>query len=112
MASSITSAGAGLPLPMIDGAQGAGAATRVTKPESGVEASSEGFGSMLRSKLGELADTQNAAATTAQDVAAGKVDDVARAMLQIEQANVSLQYATQLRNKAIEAYQEILRMQV
>lgn len=33
-------------------------------------------------------------------------------MLRIEQANVSLQMATQVRNKVIEAYQEVLRMQM
>jgi flagellar hook-basal body complex protein FliE len=91
---------------MIDGgASGAAAAG------GGTEAAS-GFGDVLRGKLGELNESQATANQAAQDLATGDIDDIARTMMQVEQANVSLQMATQLRNKAVEAYQEILRMQI
>ena len=52
------------------------------------------------------------ASKATEDMATGRVDDVAQTMMRIEQANVSLQMATQVRNKVIEAYQEVLRMQM
>ena len=67
---------------------------------------------MLRGKLDQLEQSQKAGAGASNDLATGRVDDIAQTMLRVEQANVSLQLATQVRNKAIEAYQEILRMQI
>lgn len=75
-------------------------------------AGSGSFAGVLKSKLTELNAQQGDAARASQDMAVGKVDDVAQTMLRIEQANVSLQMATQVRNKVIEAYQEVLRMQM
>lgn len=91
-----------LNLSMIDGA-GSGV---------GKTSSTEGFGSLLRGKLDELAKSQQLGEQATSDLATNRVDDIAQAMIRVEQANVSLQFATQVRNKAIEAYQEILRMQI
>jgi flagellar hook-basal body complex protein FliE len=71
-----------------------------------------GFANMISDQLTKLNESQGQANKVADDLATGRVDDVAQAMLSVEKANVQLQYATQLRNKGIEAYQEILRMQV
>jgi len=89
---------------MIDGAGAAGSTTSTDKVG--------GFGDVLRGKLDQLSQSQEVSNQASQDLATGDVDDIAKTMLQIEQANVSLQLATQLRNKAVEAYQEILRMQI
>lgn len=74
--------------------------------------SAGGFASMLANKLTELNTQQTSASNEMNAVATGKVDDVAQSMVRIEQANVSLQMATQVRNKVIEAYQEVIRMQI
>lgn len=71
-----------------------------------------GFGDVLKQKLTELNDSQLSADSAAQDMATGKVEDVAQTMMRIEHANMSLSLATSIRNKAVEAYQDILRMQV
>lgn len=70
------------------------------------------FAAVLKDKLTSLNSQQADAARASEDMATGRVDDVAQTMLRIEQANVSLQMATQVRNKVIEAYQDILRMQM
>lgn len=90
--------------PLLDGANAVGGA--------GKAVSTEGFGEMLRGKLEELTASQVTGEQAAGELATGRVDDLARTMLRVEQANISLQMATQLRNKAIDAYQEILRMQI
>ena len=70
------------------------------------------FAAVLKDKLGSLNAQQADSASASQDMATGRVDDVAQTMLRIEQANVSLQMATQVRNKVVEAYQEVMRMQM
>jgi flagellar hook-basal body complex protein FliE len=44
--------------------------------------------------------------------AAGETDDLVRVVTTAEEASVALQLAVQVRNRVIEAYQEIMRMQV
>jgi flagellar hook-basal body complex protein FliE len=88
-----------------------------TKATKAADAASEGsgtsdFAAVLKDKLTSLNTEQADAAKATTDMATGRVDDVAQTMLRIEQANVSLQMATQVRNKVIEAYQDILRMQM
>lgn len=79
---------------------------------SGTQKGVAGFAETLRTKLDELNVSQVQGDKAAQDMAAGRATDVAQTMLRIEQANVALQLAMSVRNKAIEAYQEVLRMQV
>lgn len=71
-----------------------------------------GFADLLRGKLDSLNAEQALGDKASQDMATNRVEDVAQAMLHVEKANVSLQFATQVRNKAIEAYQDILRMSI
>lgn len=107
--------GISLPLDLLNGgAKGVGAgkgdAAGETAPVEGGNAAS--FASVLKSKLTDLNAQQADAGKASEDMATGRVDDVAQTMLRIEQANVSLQMATQVRNKVLEAYQEVLRMQM
>ena len=95
-----------LALPMIDGVTG-GAASAASGGSGAVN-----FGEMLRNKMGSLQESQQVAENEAQLMATGQTDDIARSLMKVEEANVSLQLTTQLRNKAVEAYQEILRMQI
>ncbi|MBC7324544.1 MAG: flagellar hook-basal body complex protein FliE [Moorella sp. (in: Bacteria)] len=78
----------------------------------GTEAVAASFRELLAAKLGEINTLQQQADALAQEYLAGQVEDVHQVMLALEQANLSLQLAMQVRNKVIEAYQEISRMQI
>ncbi|GEA16645.1 flagellar hook-basal body complex protein FliE [Moorella sp. E308F] len=69
------------------------------------------FAEILMEKLGEINTLQQQADALTQEYLAGKIEDVHQVMLALEQANLSLQLAVQVRNKVVEAYQEISRMQ-
>ncbi len=97
-----------LTTPLMDGASSAATSSKAASPA----VSGSSFADMLSSKLESLDEGQKTANQVSQDIATNRVDDVAQGLLQVEKANVSLQFATQVRNKAIEAYQEILRMQI
>ncbi|MGB3990558.1 MAG: flagellar hook-basal body complex protein FliE, partial [Acetivibrionales bacterium] len=48
----------------------------------------------------------------ADDFAAGRTDNIHQVMLAAEKANVALQFTLQIRNKLLDAYNEIMRMQI
>lgn len=81
----------------------------------GVDKSESGDGTftkMLGDKLQETQDLQNEADLTAQKLATGELTDVHTAMISAEKAELSLQYTLAIRNKLVEAYQDIMRMQI
>jgi flagellar hook-basal body complex protein FliE len=81
----------------------------VNKP---VNADSVDFSQFLRDALGSVNSLQLQAEKASIDLAAGKVEDVSQVMVATEKASVALQLTMQVRNKVVEAYQEIMRMQV
>ncbi len=73
---------------------------------------SGGFGSMLSHAIGDLQQTQDAAAQQAQALATGETQDVSSVVAAVQEASLSMQLAAQVRNKAVEAYSEIFHTQV
>ena len=45
-------------------------------------------------------------------LAAGRIEDVSQVVIAAQKADIAMQLTLQLRNKAMTAYQEIMRMQV
>jgi flagellar hook-basal body complex protein FliE len=71
-----------------------------------------GFGAALIDQLDKLSASQTDASNQAQALATGKASDVTSVVMAVEKASLELQLATQVRNKGVEAYQEIFRMAV
>lgn len=72
----------------------------------------EGFGETLTRAVAAVNDLQLQARDAAVAIASGSQVDSAQALVTVEKANVSFQFALQIRNKLLEAYQEIMRMAV
>lgn len=70
------------------------------------------FEQALKDTISRVNETQNSADASVQRMASGLEPNVHNTMLQLEQAEISLKLAMQVRSKALEAYQEIMRMQV
>ncbi len=70
------------------------------------------FGDALANAVKEVNQQQGNADQMATQLALGKNVEVHDAVLAMEEAQLSFQYALQVRNKLIEAYQEVMRMQV
>jgi flagellar hook-basal body complex protein FliE len=70
------------------------------------------FAEMLKSHLTEVNHLQTSADVAAQNLASGQDKDIHNTMIAMEKAGLALQLTMQVRNKALEAYQEIMRMQV
>lgn len=70
------------------------------------------FGEVLAETVGEVQRLQTEADTTIKKLVAGEIKDVSDAIIAVEKADVAFQTMMTVRNKMIEAYQEIMRMQV
>lgn len=88
----------------------AGLASSVVARDKAADAS--GFAKQLTDALNQVNELQVKADDYAAKLVLGEVDDIHQVTVAMEQAKLSLQLAVQVRNKIIEAYQEIARMQV
>lgn len=70
------------------------------------------FGKVLGEGLQGLNTKINASDEVLRALAAGKDIPVHEAMMVMEQAQMSLQFAVQVRNRLVSAYQQIMQMQV
>lgn len=68
-----------------------------------------GFGETLRQALAQVSELQQTADESVQQFSLGQTRDVAGTLIAVEKANLGFQLALQIRNKLLEAYQEILR---
>ena len=66
----------------------------------------------LGESLQQVNQSQNVADKQAVDVASGKQTDLHEAMIAASKAELSFNLMVQVRNKALEAYMEIMRMPV
>lgn len=74
---------------------------------------SSDFGKQLMDVLKEVNDTQQTAETKATDMMTGRQQvDYHDLMISMEKASTALQLTVAVRNKLLEAYQEIDRLQV
>ena len=90
-------------LPSLAGTSPAGSSSGVGKG---------GFAKALEDQLGKLDASQAQAAQQAQQLATGQAQDISSVVLAVEKSSLEIQLATQVRNKLVEAYQDIFRMQV
>ena len=76
------------------------------------EVKSISFMDTLKEKLDEVNDKQLEAESATEAFVKGENVDIHQVMLATEEAKLSLQMAVQVRNKLVEAYQVLNRMQL
>lgn len=74
--------------------------------------SGNGFGDTLKDALKNVSDVQSSADDISNKLASGEPVEIHQAMLAMQKASMALQFTVQVRNKVLDAYQEIMRMQV
>lgn len=78
---------------------------------SGTSRGVGGFGEYLNRALQKVNNLQIEADQMAEKVAQGE-EDIHNALIALEKANLALGLTVQVRNKVVEAYQEIMHMQM
>jgi flagellar hook-basal body complex protein FliE len=87
-------------------------ATAGQQAAAGQQNPTTGFGQLMDDMVGKVSELQANADHSIQNLATGQGAGLHEVMLAVEKASVSFQFLTQVRNKAVEAYQEIMRMPV
>jgi len=80
--------------------------------KSSSQATDKSFGDFLSEALENVNTLQKKADQASLDLAAGKIQDVSEVVIATEKATLALQLTVQVRNKMLESYQEMMRMQV
>jgi flagellar hook-basal body complex protein FliE len=101
----------GLLAKLIENGQKPGIGPGTAAPEQS-KSQGKSFTDMLSEGIEEVSKMQKTADKMAVDVSTGKSGDLHEAMLAATQAELSFNLMVQIRNKALEAYQDIMRMPV
>ncbi len=67
---------------------------------------------MLGNFVGDVAQKQAAATDAVTGLLSGKNVSLHQAMISMEEANVSFQMMVEVRNRLLDSYQELMRMQI
>ncbi|MFZ5495070.1 MAG: flagellar hook-basal body complex protein FliE [Verrucomicrobiota bacterium] len=108
---SVPSALQSFPLKPLDGAQ---AAPRLAMPPDGLRLTrpAEGFGTMLDGLVSTVAEKQAVSADLTKRVLLGESDQLHQSVIAMQEASVAFSLMVEVRNKLVESYQELMRMQV
>lgn len=86
----------------------------ITSPLSGAQPTTSGgmFGNVVEKFIQDTNNQQLQADLSVQRLATGESDSVHETMLALAKADLSLRVFMEVRNKVIDAYQEVMRMQM
>lgn len=71
-----------------------------------------GFKDTLRSAIGEINELQQNAGKVTEQFVNGEISDLHTVMIEGEKARIGMELMLEIRNKLVEGYQEIMRMQL
>lgn len=85
---------------------------QIQNQTSSSEKSPVDFAKMLSDAVEKVNSLQKNAEQMASDFALGKISNIHDVIIEAEKASVALKLTTEVRNKIVEAYREIMRMQL
>ena len=80
--------------------------------KSGSEKSGTGFGEILKDAISTANELQKQSDQEIQKLMTGESQDLHTTVIAMQKADLSFQMMMQVRNKIVQAYQEIMRMQI
>jgi len=79
---------------------------------SSSKSSDKSFFDQLKQGVAEVNDMQKSADKMSTELSTGKAGNIHETMLAVSSAELAFNLMVQVRNRALEAYQEVMRMQV
>jgi len=70
----------------------------------------EGFGETLKRMVGEVNELQQQAGDSVKALQRGELEDLHQVMIQFGKAEIGFKFMMEVRNRLVEAYQEVSRM--
>jgi flagellar hook-basal body complex protein FliE len=103
------------PIRIVPGSGPLGGVEQVGKTDGGAAPGKTGgasFGDVLKDSLSQVNQLQHEADKAITELATGGQTTLHDTMLALQKADLSFRLMMQVRNKIVEAYQEVVRMQV
>lgn len=72
----------------------------------------ESFSDFLKSSLENVSSLEKESEEYTVKLATGELENIHEAMITAQKADIALQFTMQIRNKVLDAYNEIMRMQI
>jgi flagellar hook-basal body complex protein FliE len=72
----------------------------------------DGFGKMLDGLVATVEEKQSAANAMTRKILTGETDQLHQSVIAMQEASVAFTMMVEVRNKLVESYQELMRMQV
>ncbi len=70
------------------------------------------FSKVINSTINQAVDAEAKSDQSIQALQSGKAKNLHEVMISVEKADISLKMLVQFRNKALQAYEEVMRMQI
>ncbi|OSS41620.1 Flagellar hook-basal body complex protein FliE [Desulfurella amilsii] len=83
-----------------------------TTNDSSTKKDTSSFADLLAKSLNDVNKLQITADNTIKEIATGKMDNIQDAVMAIEKADISMRLLLEVKNKAVQAYNQIMNMQV
>lgn len=80
------------------------------KPD--IKTNKDSLSEIFKEKLNHINDLQVQANQNTEELITGEADNIHEVLIKNSEAMLALEMAVQVRNKIVEAYQEIMRMQI
>lgn len=109
---SIASLNAGILNPSLNNAQRTALEEQGVSAQGGAAKAGEDFGKFLQDALQRVDNLQKEADVASLGLATGQIQDLHTAVIAMEKASVALSLTVEVRNKVIDAYHEMMRMQI
>ena len=91
---------------------GVGGPGNLDTKKIGAEEEGASFAETLTESLDKVNDLQKEADVAIEDFATGKTRNIHETMIAVNKADLAFRLTMQVRNKIVEAYQEVMRTQV
>ncbi|AAD36436.1 flagellar hook-basal body protein FliE [Thermotoga maritima MSB8] len=94
---------------MVDRIEGLGPLSQSGKTQ---KKSENNFSEALKEALEKVNDIQKKAEKAADDFAQGRISNIHEVIIEAEKASIALRLTVEVRNRIVEAYRDIMRMQI
>ena len=81
-------------------------------PRRESQGSAPSFGEVMKGLVSDVDALHKKAEATTDKMLTGEIEDIHQVVIAVEEAQTSFQLLMEIRNKMVEAYREVMRMQV
>lgn len=85
---------------------------RSVEPKENIQSTVSTFGEQIQNAVDNINNLQSKAGEMVEKVVTGQTDEIHKAMIAMEHASLTFNFGLQVRNKALDAYQEIMKTQL